>query len=137
VTRQTVVYPPDKYLTGTGEGRSEEEARALAQISRFFQTTVDDTRELFYKREPSIREGVVLCRTVPDDPRERQFASMKDNGTEYTFWGEGYSPSRHPFENKFLFVRQGNIYEMDVETTQVSEFYSDSDGWACAYPKYS
>jgi hypothetical protein len=50
VTRQTVVYPPDKYLTGTGEGRSEEEARtrALAQISRFFQTTVDDTQELFY-----------------------------------------------------------------------------------------
>jgi hypothetical protein len=50
VTRQTMVYPPDKYLTGTGEGRNEEEARtrALAQISRFFQTTVDDTQELFY-----------------------------------------------------------------------------------------
>ncbi|MDR2661373.1 MAG: LPP20 family lipoprotein [Treponema sp.] len=50
VTRQGMVYPPDKYLTGTGEGRSEEEARtrALAQISRFFQTTVDDTQELFY-----------------------------------------------------------------------------------------
>jgi hypothetical protein len=50
VTRQTVAYPPDKYLTGTGEGRTEEEARirALAQISRFFQTTVDDTQELFY-----------------------------------------------------------------------------------------
>jgi hypothetical protein len=50
VTRQAMVYPPDKYLTGTGEGRSEEEARtrALAQISRFFQTTVDDTQEMFY-----------------------------------------------------------------------------------------
>jgi hypothetical protein len=50
VMRQTMVYPPDEYLTGTGEGRDEEEARtrALAQISRFFQTTVDDTQELFY-----------------------------------------------------------------------------------------
>ncbi|MDR1505798.1 MAG: LPP20 family lipoprotein [Treponema sp.] len=50
VTRQAVAYPPDQYLTGTGEGRSEEEARtrALAQISRFFQTTVDDTQALFY-----------------------------------------------------------------------------------------
>jgi TolB protein len=89
------------------------------------------------EREPSIREGVILCRTVQDDPLYRQLVSMKDNGTEYTFLGEGYSPSWHPFENKFLFVRQGNIYEMEVETTQVSELYSDPDGWACAYPKYS
>ena len=50
VTRQAIVYPPDQYLTGTGEGRGEEEARmrALAQISRFFQTSVDDTQELMY-----------------------------------------------------------------------------------------
>ncbi|MDR2767002.1 MAG: LPP20 family lipoprotein, partial [Treponema sp.] len=50
VTRQAAVYPPDRYLTGTGEGRGEEEARtrALAQISRFFQTTVEDTQKLFY-----------------------------------------------------------------------------------------
>lgn len=50
VIRQALAYPPNLYLTGTGEGRSEEEARtrALAQISRFFQTTVDDTQELLY-----------------------------------------------------------------------------------------
>jgi hypothetical protein len=56
VTRQTAVYPPDKYLTGTGEGRSEEEARAraLAQISRFFQTTVDDTQELFHSYQQTV-----------------------------------------------------------------------------------
>jgi hypothetical protein len=53
VTRQALAYPPDLYLTGTGEGRSEEEARtrALAQISRFFQTTVDDTQQLMYSYE--------------------------------------------------------------------------------------
>jgi hypothetical protein len=56
VTRQALAYPPDLYLTGTGEGRSEEEARtrALAQISRFFQTTVDDTQELRYAYEKTL-----------------------------------------------------------------------------------
>ncbi|MDR1256936.1 MAG: hypothetical protein LBJ86_04260 [Spirochaetaceae bacterium] len=82
---------------------------------------------------PSVRDGIVLCNTVSD----AQLVSMKDNGNEYTILGDGYSPSWHPFENKFLFVRQGNLYEMDVESTQVSELYNDPDNWACAYPKYS
>ncbi|MDR0719027.1 MAG: LPP20 family lipoprotein [Treponema sp.] len=56
VTRQAMVYPPDQYLTGTGEGRSEEDARmrALAQISRFFRTSVDDTQELLYSYNKTI-----------------------------------------------------------------------------------
>jgi D-alanyl-D-alanine dipeptidase len=56
VTRQAMVYPPDQYLTGTGEGRSEEDARmrALAQISRFFQTSVDDTQELLYSYNKTV-----------------------------------------------------------------------------------
>ncbi|GHV94579.1 hypothetical protein AGMMS50293_08990 [Spirochaetia bacterium] len=56
VTRQAMAYPPDQYLTGTGEGRSEEEARmrALAQISRFFQTTVDDTQNMLYSYNQTI-----------------------------------------------------------------------------------
>ncbi|MDR1505801.1 MAG: hypothetical protein LBI67_01725 [Treponema sp.] len=91
------------------------------------------TRNAEGEWQPSIREGVVLCSTTTNG----QLVSMKDNGTEYTYLGEGYSPSWHPFENKFLFVRGGNIYELDVESTQVSEIYSDQDDWACAYPKYS
>jgi TolB protein len=85
---------------------------------------------------PSVREGVVLCNTWAV-PLERQLVSMKDNGNEYTMLGMGWSPSWHPIENKFLFIREGNIYEMDVETTQVSELYNDPDGYNCAYPKYS
>jgi hypothetical protein len=56
VMLQALAYPPDRYLTGTGEGRSEEEARtrALAQMSRFFQTTVDDTQELLYTYEKTL-----------------------------------------------------------------------------------
>jgi TolB protein len=87
--------------------------------------------------QPSVRDGVVLCNTWSADPLQMQLISMKDNGNEYTILGEGYSPSWHPFENKFLFIRQGNIYEMDAESTQVSEIYNDPDGYACAYPKYS
>jgi hypothetical protein len=86
---------------------------------------------------PSVREGIVLCNTWSDDPLQRQLISMRDNGNEYTILGEGWSPSWHPVENKFLFVREGNIYEMDVESTQVTELYNDPDGYNCAYPKYS
>jgi TolB protein len=95
------------------------------------------TRNTDGEREPSVREGVVLCRTVTDYLLDRQLVSMKDNGNEYTILGEGWSPSWHPIENKSLFIRQGNVYEMDVESTQVSELYNDPDGYNCAYPKYS
>jgi TolB protein len=86
---------------------------------------------------PSVRDGVVLCNTLSDGPLKRELITMKDNGNEYTMLGMGYSASWHPFENKFLFVREGNIYELDVESTQVSELYNDPDNWACAYPRYS
>jgi TolB protein len=93
-------------------------------------TTSGETR-------PSVRDSVIICNTWSGEPLQRQLVSMKDNGNEYTILGEGWSASWHPFENKFLFIRQGNIYEMDAESTQVSEVYNDPDGYNCAYPKYS
>jgi TolB protein len=90
------------------------------------------TRNTSGESLPSVRDGIVLCNDV-----QGQLVSMKDNGNEYTILGDGYSPSWHPFENKFLFVREGNLYEMDVESTQVSELYNDADNWACASPRYS
>jgi hypothetical protein len=50
LTRRGVVYPPEQYLAGVGEGRTAEEARtrALAQIAQFFRTKVGDTRTLLY-----------------------------------------------------------------------------------------
>jgi TolB protein len=95
------------------------------------------TRNTDGEWRPSVRESIVLCNTWSADPLQMQLVSMKDNGNEYTILGEGHSPSWHPFENKFLFIRQGNLYEMDVESTQVSELYNDPDGYACAYPSYS
>jgi hypothetical protein len=50
LARRGVVYPPEQYVTGVGEGRAAEEAqtRALAQIAQFFRTKVGDTRTLLY-----------------------------------------------------------------------------------------
>jgi TolB protein len=95
------------------------------------------TRNTDGELQPSVRDGVVLCNTSTGDFLQRQLVSMKDNGNEYTILGMGWAPSWHPIENKFLFVREGNIYEMDVESTQVSELYNDPDGYNCAMPRYS
>jgi hypothetical protein len=47
-TRPGAVYPPDRYVVGTGVGGTAEDARtrALAQISQFFQSKVTDTTQL-------------------------------------------------------------------------------------------
>ncbi|MDR1443472.1 MAG: hypothetical protein LBI94_01195 [Treponema sp.] len=91
------------------------------------------TRNADGEVRPSIRDGIIICNTTENNAH---IVSMKDNGTEYTYLGDGHSPSWHPFESKFLFVRGGNIYEMDMESTQVSEIYNDLD-YNCAYPRYS
>jgi TolB protein len=61
---------------------------------------------------------------------------MKDNGTEITFLGEGQQPSWHPTLPKFLFIREGNVFEMDLTSLQVTELFSDPD-FNCAMPSYS
>jgi hypothetical protein len=50
LTKRGLVYPPEQYVAGVGEGKTAEEAqtRAVAQISQFFQTKVGDTRKLLY-----------------------------------------------------------------------------------------
>ncbi|MDR1596832.1 MAG: hypothetical protein LBR99_03905 [Treponema sp.] len=105
-------------------------------ISGGGKTYVTRNASGFGESRPSVRDGIVLCNTMEDRLLERQLVSMKDNGTEYTFLGMGWSPSWHPIENKFLFVREGNLYEMDVESTQVSELFNDPD-YNCAMPRYS
>jgi TolB protein len=83
---------------------------------------------------PAIRNGIILCDTEMNG--KRQIVSLKEDGTEVTILGEGYYPSWHPFESKFVFIRNGNIYEMDLETAQVTQIYSDNQ-YACVMPSYS
>jgi len=83
---------------------------------------------------PSVRGDVILFDT--DTGGKRQIVSMKDNGTEITFLGDGESPSWHPTLPKFLFVRNGDIYEMDMASIQVTQLFSDPN-YNCAFPSYS
>jgi TolB protein len=89
---------------------------------------------------PSVRGDVVLFHTLVDPdayPRPKyQIYSMKDNGTELTMLGDGQYPSWHPTQAKFLFIREGNIYEMDIASIQVTQLFSDKD-FNCAMPSYS
>jgi TolB protein len=85
---------------------------------------------------PSVRGEAILFDT--DTGGKRQIVSMKDNGTEITFLGDGSTPSWHPKEPKFLFIRDHKIYEMDLMSIQVTELYGDSNPnlW-CDMPSYS
>ena len=83
---------------------------------------------------PVIRGGIILCDTEIN--RRRQIISMRDDGMEVTVLGEGHSPFWHPTLNKFLFIRNGNIFEMDLENIQVTQLHSDPN-YNCAMPSYS
>ena len=83
---------------------------------------------------PSVRGEAILFDT--ETSGKRQIVSMKDNGTEITFLGDGEWASWHPTEPKFLFIRGGDIYEMDLATIQVTELYSDPN-YNCGMPSYS
>jgi Tol biopolymer transport system component len=87
---------------------------------------------------PVVRNGVVLGYTlVQTTPEQRhQLVSIRDNGTEITILGDGRDPSWHPTEAKFLYTRDGDLYEMDFATTQETMLFADKD-YNIAYPRYS
>ena len=85
---------------------------------------------------PVIRGDDILCDAEING--RRQILRMKDTGMEVTVLGEGHSPFWHPNPriNKFLFIRNGNIFEMDLATIQVTQLHSDPN-YECAMPSYS
>jgi len=89
---------------------------------------------------PSVRGEAVLFDTLVDPNAypvpKYQIYSMRDNGTELTMLGDGRFPSWHPTQAKFVFIREGNIYEMDIASVQVTQLFSDID-YNCAFPSYS
>jgi len=87
-----------------------------------------------YDARPSYRRGAILCDTNVSG--KRQIVSMRDNGTEITILGEGHSPSWHPTASKFIFIRNGDLFEMDLASIQVTQIYSDPK-FNCAMPSYS
>jgi TolB protein len=73
----------------------------------------------------------------------RHLVRLKDDGTEVTILGEGNSPSWHPTENKFVFIKDGSVCEMDMGNNQVTQIYSAATDKnrnvieSCSQPSYS
>ena len=83
---------------------------------------------------PNIRNHVILCSTLINN--KRQIVSLNDDGTEVTVLGEGSWPSWHPKGGKYIFIRDGNIFEMDLKTNQATQLFSEKD-YECRVPSYS
>lgn len=84
--------------------------------------------------EPDIKNNVILCHTKING--KWQIATLNYDGTEITLVCEGYSPKWHPTENKFVFIRNGGIFEMNLDLNQATEIYKDAD-FPCYQPSYS
>lgn len=84
--------------------------------------------------EPDIKNNIILCHTKING--KWQIATLNYDGTEITLVCEGYSPKWHPTENKFVFIRNGGIFEMDLDLNQATEIYKDAD-FPCYQPSYS
>jgi TolB protein len=87
---------------------------------------------------PAENDGLIICDT--DINGKRQLVSLKANGSDITILGEGQRPSWHPILPKIVFVKEGAIWEMDSNTTQVTQIYLDRrDGknLVCDSPSYS
>jgi Tol biopolymer transport system component len=84
---------------------------------------------------PSIKGGVILFSSLING--RWQLVTMRENGSEITILGEGHSPTWHPTQNKILFIRNGDICEMNMDLDhQVTQIYTDMQ-FRCLTPSYS
>jgi TolB protein len=94
-----------------------------------------------YDSRPAMKGRDILCETGINGIRH--IVRLKDDGTEITILGEGSSPSWHPKENRFVFIKDGSICEMDLAANQVTQIYSaqtDKNRKViefCSQPSYS
>ena len=91
---------------------------------------------------PVIKDGLIVFSAFSGQRWE--IVTIRESGTETTFLGEGRSPSWHPSLDKIIFIRNpdnprssgGDIFEMDMNSGQVTQIYSDPNFW-CYTPSYS
>ncbi|MDR2796910.1 MAG: hypothetical protein LBB80_01035 [Treponema sp.] len=94
-----------------------------------------------YDTRPSIKGKEILCETGVNGVRH--IVRVKDDGSEVTILGTGNSPSWHPTENKYVFIKDGSICVMDLSNNQVTQIYAaatDKDRKViefCSQPSYS
>jgi TolB protein len=88
-----------------------------------------------YDVHPSVRGNLILFDTEVN--RKNQIVRVADNGSDVTVMGEGETPSWHPRNTqKFLFIRNGDLYEMDLNTYQPTKLFGEPN-FLSANPKYS
>lgn len=83
---------------------------------------------------PNVFGKTLLCDTFING--KRQLVRVQTDGTEVTILGEGSAPSWHPSGEKFVFIRNGKIFEMELSTNQVTELFSDPQ-FGCDSPSFS
>ncbi|MDR1149497.1 MAG: hypothetical protein LBK66_12795 [Spirochaetaceae bacterium] len=94
-----------------------------------------------YDSRPSIKGHDILCETGINGVRH--LVRLKDDGSEVTILGEGNSPSWHPTENKFVFIKDGSVCEMNLANNQMTQIYSAATDKnrniieSCLQPSYS
>jgi TolB protein len=88
-----------------------------------------------YDVNPNVQENLILFNT--DINKKKQMVRMTDNGSDVTILGEGESPYWHPNNfQKFLFIKNGSIHEMDLGTYQPTKLFGEAN-FRCANPRYS
>jgi TolB protein len=94
-----------------------------------------------YDSRPSIKGNRILCDTGINGIRH--IVSLKDDGSEVTILGAGEAPNWHPKENKFVFIKDGSVCEMDLTNNQVTQIFSAATDKNrkviefCSQPSYS
>ena len=94
------------------------------------------TRSVIGKSDlhPCVKDKKIVCDTVISG--KSQIISMNLDGTEVTILCEGETPSWHPSENKLVFIRNGGICELNIDSGQTTEIYKDEKS-PCSLPSYS
>ena len=87
-----------------------------------------------YDVRPSVRGNLILADTEIN--KVSQIFRITDTGSDTTIFGEGESPRWNPRNaQKFVFIRNGDIYEMDLTTQQPTKLYGEANV-RCANPNY-
>jgi len=126
-------YTNDSFIYSVIEGKIPKLIRA--NISGGGKVYVTRSNIGAYDVHPSVRGNYILFDTEVN--KKNVLYRTNDNGSEVTQYGEGETPSWHPRNaQKFVFVKNGDIYEMDLGTGQSTKLFGEA-GYRSANPKYS
>lgn len=109
---------------------------------KLVRANIEGGRKTYITRTPigtediraDIKNNIIVCQTKING--KYQIATLNYDGTEITLICEGHSPKWHPTENKFVFIRDGGIFEMNLDINQATEIYKDAE-FPCYLPSYS